>query len=66
MKERTRFPTVSGSRGDGEGRIVAWEYRFCDAEELEAEKVTAEGWQTVSSRRRLDNRREYLLKRPRQ
>jgi hypothetical protein len=49
---------------------TAWEYRFVLQEEWSAAgdglvELAPAGWVVVSFRTRLDNRREYLLKRPR-
>jgi hypothetical protein len=46
---------------------ITWEYRFSDVNESPstAQGNTAEGWIVVSSSTRRDQRREYLLKRPR-
>jgi hypothetical protein len=69
MKNTAKFPAprnASNNSLDLDMGQVTWEYRFCEAQEMEAPgSVTAEGWMFVSSRLRTDNRREYLLKRPR-
>jgi hypothetical protein len=69
MKRTSEFPTMGGSpRGTlvPDRSQVAWEYRFCNANELEAEGVTADGWRVMSSSMRKDAHRVFLLKRPRQ
>lgn len=47
----------------------AWEYCFLLQDEWsrdnDLKQLAAAGWFVVSFRRRLDNQREYLLKRPR-
>jgi hypothetical protein len=53
-----------------EGGSPAWEYCFVLQEEWspaggELTALAAAGWFVVSFRTRLDNHREYLLKRPR-
>jgi hypothetical protein len=62
VSQRSNFVQQSSS--------PAWEYRFV----LQAEwssagegltELAPEGWVVVSFRTRLDNQREYLLKRPR-
>jgi len=52
------------------GGSLAWEYRFVLQEEWSPAggglvELAPDGWVVVSFRTRLDNRREYLLKRPR-
>ena len=52
------------------GGSPAWEYRFVLQEEWSPAggglvELAPEGWVVASFRMRLDNRREYLLKRPR-
>ena len=55
---------------DLNGGSPAWEYRFVLQEEWSPAdggltELAPEGWVVASFRMRLDNRREYLLKRPR-
>ena len=59
--------TSSVSRDSG---VSPWEYCFVLQDEwspvsAELTQLAAAGWYVVSSRTRLDNQREYLLKRPR-
>jgi hypothetical protein len=72
MKSRLELPTVDGppSAGYAYNGSPAWEYRFLLQEEWSPvgtglTELAPEGWVVVSFRTRLDNRREYLLKRPR-
>ena len=62
------LPRVSFASHDGSA--PAWDYCIVLQDEwslisAELTQLAAAGWYVVSSRTRLDNQREYLLKRPR-
>ena len=72
MKSTFESPGADKSAlaGYGYSGSPAWEYRFVLQEEWSPAggglvELAPEGWVVVSFRTRLDNRREYLLKRPR-
>jgi hypothetical protein len=72
MKSTLESPATdrSPSAGYAYNGSTAWEYRFVLQEEWSPvggglTELAPEGWVVVSFRTRLDNRREYLLKRPR-
>jgi hypothetical protein len=72
MNSTLEFSAGNGaSAGDYQGNgSPAWEYRFLLQEEWSPAgtglvELAPEGWVVASFRMRLDNRREYLLKRPR-
>lgn len=72
MKSTLELPAVekSPSASYAFGGSPAWEYRFVLQEEWSPAgdglvELAPEGWVVASFRMRLDNRREYLLKRPR-